>query len=193
MITGVKVGFTTITVTATDPEGLYVMTSFEAEVENAAPQMVGTLDDQVVTRGEPITVSISGVFMDPDGDPLSYATASADASIATASISGESMTIDGLAPGTTSITVTASDPDGLSASGSYEVRVETIPEPVGSIADVTLQVGGESMTMSIAQYFEDDDGDALTYAVSSIWQCCYGIHRRCGPDSCSASREARVA
>ncbi len=167
MITGVKVGFTTITVTATDPEGLYVMTSFEAEVENAAPQMVGTLDDQVVTRGEPITVSISGVFMDPDGDPLSYATASADASIATASISGESMTIDGLAPGTTSITVTASDPDGLSASGSYEVRVETIPEPVGSIADVTLQVGGESMTMSIAQYFEDDDGDALTYAVSA--------------------------
>ncbi len=167
MITGVKVGMTTITVTATDPEGLYVMTSFEAEVENAAPQMVGTLDDQVVTRGEPITVSIAGVFMDPDGDPLSYGTASDDASIATASISGESMTVDGLAPGTTSITVTASDPDGLSASGSFSVRVETIPEAVGRIADVTLQVGGDSMTMSIAQYFEDDDGDALTYTVAA--------------------------
>ena len=167
MITGVKVGMTTITVTATDPEGLYVMTSFEAEVENAAPQMAGTLDDQVVTRGEPITVSIAGVFMDPDGDPLSYGTASDDASIATASISGESMTVDGLAPGTTSITVTASDPDGLSASGSFSVRVETIPEAVGRIADVTLQVGGDSMTMSIAQYFEDDDGDALTYTVAA--------------------------
>ncbi|MXW53726.1 MAG: hypothetical protein F4Z66_07040 [Gammaproteobacteria bacterium] len=166
-ITGVKVGMTTITVTATDPDGLYAMTTFEAEVENAAPMMVGTLDDQEVTRGEPMTVSIAGVFMDPDGDMLTNTASSDDATVASVSVSGDDVTINGLAPGTAMITVTASDPMGLSASGSFMVTVETIPEAVGTIADVTLQVGGEAMNMNIAQYFEDDDGDALTYAVAS--------------------------
>ena len=166
-ITAVKVGFTTVTVTATDPDGLYVMDSFEVEVENAAPMMVGTMEDQVVTRGEPITISIAGVFSDPDGDPLTNTAGSADGSIASVSVSGEEITIDGLAPGTTTITVTASDPDGLSASGTFMVRVETIPEAVGTIPNITLQIGGSAAEMDIAQYFEDDDGDTLSYAVTS--------------------------
>ena len=166
-VTGVKVGMTTITVTATDPSGLYAMTTFEAEVENAAPMMVGTLNDQVVTRGDPMTFSITGVFMDPDGDMLTYVAASDDVTIATASVSGDDVTLNGVDPGTATITVTASDPDGLSAEGSFMVTVETVPEAVGTIADVTLQVGGEAMTMAIAQYFEDDDGDSLTYAIAT--------------------------
>ena len=166
-ITAVKVGFTNVTVTASDPDGLSVSDTFEVEVENAAPMMVGTLDDQVVTRGEPLTFSIAGVFMDPDGDPLTNTAGSADSSIATATVSGDSVTLDGLAPGTTTITITASDPDGLSASGSFSVRVETIPEAVGTIANITLQIGGDSAEMNIAQYFEDDDGDTLSYAVTS--------------------------
>ena len=166
-ITAVKVGFTNVTVTASDPDGLSVADTFEVEVENAAPMMVGTLDDQVVTRGEPLTFSIAGVFMDPDGDPLTNTAGSADSSIATATVSGDSVTLDGLAPGTTKITITASDPDGLSASGSFSVRVETIPEAVGTIANITLQIGGDSAEMDIAQYFEDDDGDTLSYAVTS--------------------------
>lgn len=165
-VTGVKVGMATISVTATDPDGLSAMTMFQAEVENSAPTMVGTLDDQTVTRGEPETMSIAGVFMDPDGDMLTYTTTSNTSAIATATASGESLSIEGHAPGTATITVTASDPMGLSASGSFDVTVETIPEAVGSIDDVTLQVGGEPMLMNIAQYFEDDDGDALTYSVS---------------------------
>ena len=165
-ITAVKVGFTNVTVTASDPDGLSVSDTFEVEVENAAPMMVGTLDDQVVTRGEPLTFSISGVFMDPDGDPLTNTAGSADSSIATATVSGESVTLDGHAPGTTTITITASDPDGLSASGSFSVRVETIPEAVGTIADITIQIGGPSVDMNIAQYFEDDDGDTLSYVVA---------------------------
>ena len=166
-VTGVKVGMTTITVTATDPSGLSAMDMFDAEVENAAPMMVGTLNDQVVTRGDPMTFSITGVFMDPDGDMLTYVAASGDVTIATASVSGDDVTLNGVDPGTATITVTASDPDGLSAEGSFMVTVETVPEAVGTIADVTLQVGGEAMNMAIAQYFEDDDGDSLTYAIAT--------------------------
>ena len=162
-VTGVKVGTTTITVIATDPSGLYAMTTFEAEVENAAPMMVGTLEDQDVTRGAPKTISIMGVFTDPDGDMLTYVAASDDVAIATASVSGDDVTLNGVDPGTTTITVTASDPDGLSAEGSFMVTVETVPEAVGTIANVTLQVGGEAMNMAIAQYFEDDDGQSLNY------------------------------
>lgn len=167
IVTGVMVGTATITVTATDPEGLYAMTTFEAEVENAAPVMVGTLDDQTVTRGEPIKVSLTGVFMDPDGDELTNTASSDDSSVASVSASGDELTVNGLAPGTATITVTATDPMGLYASGSFYVTVETAPEAVGTIADVTLQIGGEPQNMNIAEYFEDDDGDSLDYAVST--------------------------
>ena len=166
-VTGVKVGMTMITVTATDPDGLSAMTTFEAEVENAAPMLMGTLEDREVTRGEPMTFSIEGVFVDPDGDALTNEVSSDAVTIATASVSGDDVTINGLAPGTATITVTASDPDGLNAKGSFMVTVETVPDAVGTIADITLQVGGEAHNMDIAPYFKDDDGDTLSYAIAT--------------------------
>ena len=165
-ITAVERGEAMITVTASDGHNGSATDEFMVTVMNSAPMVANEIDDQTVTRGDPVDVSIAETFTDPDGDTLSYSTKSDDATIATARISGERMTIDGLAPGTTSITVTASDPMGLSDSDSFDVEVETVPEAVGTIADVMLQVGGDPNLMNIAQYFKDDDGSELTYTVS---------------------------
>ena len=40
------------------------------------------------------------------------------------------------------------------------------PTAVGSISNVTLQVGGTSATRSVSGKFSDPDGDALTYSVN---------------------------
>ena len=41
------------------------------------------------------------------------------------------------------------------------------PEPVGKLADVTLEVGEASATVEVAGAFRDPDGDRLTYGASS--------------------------
>ena len=71
-----------------------------------------------------MTVDVSGAFSDPDGDALRYEAASDASSVATASVSGSDVTVTGEAPGSATITVTATDPGGLSAIQTFEVTVD---------------------------------------------------------------------
>ncbi len=163
-LTAVSKGMTTVTVTASDGD-IHSSVSFNLTIANAEPNYLGTLNDQIVTKTLPMTVSVEGAFMDPDGDELTYEATSEDTAIATVSMSGTDLTIDGVAAGTTTISVTASDGE-LQVTGNFMVTIETIPNAVGTIADQTLQVGGAAETMDVAQYFADEDGDSLTYTAA---------------------------
>ncbi|MCY4143227.1 MAG: Ig-like domain-containing protein [Gammaproteobacteria bacterium] len=165
-IDGMSAGMATITVTAADPKGRSASGEFDVVVETA-PMLVMEFDDQVVTAGEPMTLQVANHFADEDGDTLTYSAMSSDTAIATVSMSGEDLTLNGVSAGMATVTVTASDPKDRSASGTFEVVVETAPEAVGNIADMMLQVGGEAMEMDLTGYFADGDGDALTYAAST--------------------------
>ena len=165
-IDGMSAGTATITVTAADPKGRSASGEFDVVVETA-PMLVMEFDNQVVTAGEPMMLQVANHFADEDGDTLTYSAMSSDTAIATVSMSGEELTLNGVAAGMATITVTASDPKDRSASGTFEVVVETAPEAVGSIADMMLQVGGDAMEMDLSGYFADGDGDALTYAAST--------------------------
>ena len=94
---------------------------------NRSPAASGTMPAQTVTVGETATLTVSSYFRDPDGDVLSYAAETSDAEVATVSVSGSTLTVIGVTAGATTVTVTASDPEGLSASQSFEV---TAQEPV---------------------------------------------------------------
>ena len=86
-----------------------------------------------------MTFDLSGYFGDPDGDALTYAAASGDTAVATAGIEGDTLTIRGVRQGATAVTVTASDPDGLSASQNVAVTVVNQPPAVAdSIPAQTL-------------------------------------------------------
>lgn len=123
-ITAVAPGTATVTVMATDPGGLSATQSAEVTVEaaNQAPEAVGTIPPQSLNPGQSRTIDVSSYFRDPDGDVLSYAVAASNA-LATASVTGSRVTVIGVAAGSATVTVTARDPGGLSATQSVDITV----------------------------------------------------------------------
>ncbi len=136
---------------------------------NRAPTATGSIDAQTVVAGESVSVNVAGNFTDPDGNTLSFSAASSDDAVATASVSGSNVTINGVAAGTATVTVTASDPGGLSATQSISVTVEAVNQaPVGEgIIDDQGMVVGDEVTVDVTDNFSDPDGDELTYAATS--------------------------
>ncbi len=116
-------GRATIFVTAADPGGLTVADSFNVTVPNQAPAVTDTIPAQTLTVGEVLEWTGSEYFADPDGDALTYAAGTTDASIVLAIVSGGDFGIVAVAPGTATVTVTATDGDGLSAGQAFRVTV----------------------------------------------------------------------
>ena len=170
-VIGEAPGSATITVTATDPGGLSANQTFEVTVNSAnrAPTVSGAIPDQVLVENTEAPVDISGAFSDPDGDALRYGAASDASSVATASVSGSDLKVIGEAPGSATITVTATDPGGLSANQTFEVTVNSAnraPTVSGAIPDQVLVENTEA-PVDISGAFSDPDGDALRYGAAS--------------------------
>ena len=170
-VTAVAAGSATVTVTATDPGELSASQEFGVTVQesNEPPVAEGTIDDQTVVAGSGVEVDVSGNFKDPNDDELTYAATSSDEAIATVSTSGAVVTIMGIAPGTATVTVTASDAGMLSASQEFGVTVEAAnqaPVAEGTIDDQSMVVGDEA-TLDVAASFRDPDGDELTFTANS--------------------------
>ena len=166
----VTAGSATVTVTATDPDGLTAEQTFSVTVKkpNQPPNVVGTIPNQTLNVGDSTTVDISSTFSDPDGDTLTYTVSSSDTSIATASVSGTTVTITPVAPGTATIGVTATDPDGLPGIQNISVTVPNrAPTRVGSYSDVTLTEGAIDWHLIVRLLFSDPDGESLTYSAST--------------------------
>ena len=93
---------------------------------NRAPRPVGAIPPQSLGLAQSVTIDLSGYFSDPDGDRLSFGARSNNAQVANVSVSGDSLTITGVTPGTTAVTVTAEDPRGLTATQSVIVTVSRV-------------------------------------------------------------------
>ncbi|MCY3808757.1 MAG: hypothetical protein OXG58_04855 [Gemmatimonadetes bacterium] len=106
MVSGVSQGIDTVTVTATDPGELSVVQTFTVTVPNRAPEAGEPIEDIEVFLGQEAQVDVSGNLSDPDGDALSYTATTSDAGVATASVSGSTVTVGGVTRGTTDVTVT---------------------------------------------------------------------------------------
>ena len=135
----------------------------------AAPQPVGSIPAQIVDVGDTVTIDVSSYFRDPDGGTLTYTASSSNAAVVSASQSGSALTLAGVAEGTATVTVTAADPGGLTATQSVAVTVRTpnrAPEAVGAVSAQQVTVGGTA-TLDVSPYFRDPDGDALTYTAAS--------------------------
>ncbi len=80
-----------------------------------------------VTLGnDPITVDVSGNFSDANGDVLHYSVVSSANTIAMASVVGSEVTISPVDVGSATITVTATNAEGLSATQDIAVTVPAI-------------------------------------------------------------------
>ena len=166
-VRGVAPGSASITVTATDPEGLQVQQVMQGLVPNRSPQPTGTIPPATVAVGQTSTVDFSSYFTEPDGEPLIFSATSSNPAVATVSVSDSTGTVTAVAKGTTRLTVTARDPGGLAATQNFQVTVPNrAPVRVGMIPDQTVDIA-ETVTLDVAQYFNDPDWDSLTYSASS--------------------------
>ena len=174
-LTAVGEGTASIRVTATDPGGLSATQLFAVTVTvpaNLSPEPVGALAPLRLGVDEsPVAVDAATAFRDPDGDPLIYWAGSSAPGVATVAVTGSRVTVMPVAAGEAAVTVTATDPGGLSALQTFAVTVSPPanrpPEPVGVLAPVTLGVDDAAVTVDVAAGFRDPDGDTLTYGARS--------------------------
>ena len=165
-VTAVSPGVALVTMIATDPTGLKAQQSFRVVVPNRPPTTVGTIDDRELMVGDSATLDVSGYFSEPDGQDLAYSAAVSDSSRLSAAVEGAAVTIVAVAKGDVTVTVTATDPGGLSATQSFVVTVPNRPPvAVDSIAARIIQVD-QADTVDVSPSFTDPDGDSLTYAVA---------------------------
>ena len=161
-------GAAAVTVTAGDPAGGEASLSFEVQVPNRIPLVVGEVEPQTVFLAETVSQDVAAVFSDPDGDPLTFEAVSSDTAVVVVTTAGAEVTLEGAGRGAAAVTVTAGDPAGGEASLSFEVQVPNrIPLVLGEIELQTVFLA-ETATLDVAAVFSDPDGDPLTFeAVSS--------------------------
>ena len=147
---------------------------------NTGPTVRPVQAMSITKSGGTVTKDPSSIFSDPDGDTLSYSLESSKTSVATIGLglklvfpSGGGpptrvrvFNITPVAPGKTTITITATDPSGRWAKVAFSVTVLNTA-PTGSLSNVTLTVAGGAQTVDLASSFSDADGDTLSFTASS--------------------------
>jgi hypothetical protein len=162
------VGTTTVTVTAADLYGNSVSGTFTITVITTAP-IITVPPPQLVEQVSPAGSTDPGAF-------TATATDSVDA-IASITYSVNGVTIDPsyvFAPGTTTVTVTATDTSGVSNTATFTVTVEDIPPTLnlsGLPANNTVTEGtaiNVTATGSAGTAAENASGLTFTWSVSKL-------------------------
>ncbi|GAB3692344.1 hypothetical protein GCM10027592_11200 [Spirosoma flavus] len=120
-------GVRSVTVTATDPQGLSVSTNFlitvvESGATNTPPTVVNPIASQVAIQGQPYGLNVGNTFTDaqtPNSLTLSVSGQPAGINLVGSTLSGTPSQT-----GTSTITLTATDPGGLSTSTSFALTVQ---------------------------------------------------------------------
>ena len=167
VVTGVAGGMATVTVTAADPEGLAAQQRFQVTVPNQGPTATEPIPAQTATAGQPALVELTRHFRDPDGDPLTFTAASSNSAAATVTVAGELAVVTAVARGTATVTVTARDPDGLTAHQSFRVTVPNQPPLQLDAIPPQAMIEGSTRTWLASDHFRDPEGGDLTVGLES--------------------------
>ena len=166
-----------ITVTAADGQQGVVSDSFDLSIANAndAPVMAKPLQDQSHSGPGTWTYQLpADAFTDADGDSLTYGAKLADGAALPSWLSFDAATrsFSGNPPAgllALDLEVTASDPSGASAAGSFRLNItEANDTPLSSkpIASQHLASPGAWSFQVPADSFVDPDGDNLAWSAS---------------------------
>lgn len=160
-------GSTSITVNASDGALLSPDVVFVVDV-NGSPLVASGINDVALNEDfGTYNINLTGVFSDPESDPLTITAVSATNAIVTVNVSGNTLTITEVDHGSTTVTVTAGDGSGLTASTGFSVTVNGAPDIIAPIGDITLNNGFGSTTVDISAVFTDPEGDALSYSIAN--------------------------
>lgn len=147
---------------------------------NEPPEGVGKVPDQTVSVQSSVMIDASEYFVEPDQNQngrFIVAAASSRTDIATVDVSGASdVTISGVAVGTSTITLTASDlsQSQLQATQTFDVTVVANQPPVADLEafkkalppNLEILNSGE-VNVPLKDLYSDPDGDVITIEVES--------------------------
>lgn len=175
-------GVYTVTITAYDRPGgtgLSVAQSFDLTVTNPRPVAINdtvTVNEDAVAvfnvlTGAGTTSGASGADTDPDGDILTVTAASAGNGTVIIGANGQlTYTPKANFNGTDTIIYTISDGQGGTSTATVTVTVNAVNDaPISQ--DIANRIDNDSQIIapqSFAPYFEDIDGDTLTYTVTGL-------------------------
>ena len=166
-VSAVAKGTGVVNLTAHDPDGLSAVQNFAVEVPNRSPVAVDSIHSLELFTNDTARLDVSRYFEDPDGDSLRFEAGSSDVGVTTVSVAGSLATVAGVGQGTASVTFTAVDPDAMSALQSLVVVVPNrSPIATDTLPELTV-VAGQSIEWDLSIYFDDPDGDTLTYVAES--------------------------
>ena len=104
-----------------------------SEPVNAPPRLAEELPALQLDVGETRTVGLDAAFEDPNGDRLRYS-ASSDGAAVSVRATASAVRVRGVRPGEATVTVTATDPEGLGATATFDVAVGALLSLSGDAA-----------------------------------------------------------
>jgi large repetitive protein len=157
-----------VTVTATDPSGAQVTTSFVYSVQNIPPVAVN--DVASTPEDVPVTVAVLTNDSDPDGDPLTITSASANNGTVVVNANGTlTFTPNPNFNGVATISYTVSDGEGGIATATLTVTVGAVNDaPTALPIPDQASVDGAFYSAGVAPFFSDLDGDTLTFSATGL-------------------------
>ncbi|GAB3999735.1 hypothetical protein GCM10028807_50790 [Spirosoma daeguense] len=168
-------GVSSVTVTATDPQGLSVSTHFlltvvEPTATNTPPTLVNPIPNQVAIQGQPYGLNVNATFTDAQTPNALTLTASG---LPTGlNLVGTTITGTPSLSGTSTITLQATDPGGLSASTQFALLIQptsvTASAPFAITAVNPLfctQIANNRYEISFQPRYSGQNGQPLNFWV----------------------------
>ncbi|MDO7907696.1 S-layer homology domain-containing protein [Paenibacillus sp. JX-17] len=171
VLTPASTGSTRFHVKASDGRGGSTSQMFKLEVTalpNQNPAVHQKPGNPMLTLGAAdYNLDLSSVFSDPDSDPVTITAVSSDLTVAEVSVIGNQATVHGVSRGTANIQLKAADGRGGEVTTDFDVTVNAPPVSQG-VPDQTQEMNSGNIQLSLNQFFNDPDGDPLTYRVSGM-------------------------
>ncbi len=146
------------TMTLTDKYGLSVVEQVEYTIlPNTAPEVISQPEDIVMTYvGEKLTLDLSTIFVDIDGESLSYTSSSSASSVAHIVSSGDILYITSMSYGNADIVLSASDSRDEVVQTDFRILVrdpdndvDLYPNPVSDVLNIRM---GDDHTTQVEIY-----------------------------------------
>ena len=151
---------------------LVVVGSLLAACSGGDPPTVCTGEDAIEIPSPVILTTgnerlVDYCFVDPEGAQLVVTTSTSDDKVGIGLVYGKAILVKAQGPGTATITITAEDPGGNTASVDFELQVPNqAPFVAGEWPKIKL-LTEQVMELYVDDFFRDADRDPLFFAASS--------------------------